>query len=116
MRQPKLPDFVEWPEFTIQWWNSWGRDPRTKACVKTDWLYLMNGALLHAQVWSGDTAAIRDLRAHEAKFEDRLKELDSGETKPREKERVTPLDELAQRREQRGTSTARAPRAEKLAD
>ncbi|WP_461004575.1 phage terminase small subunit [Trueperella pyogenes] len=115
MRQPKLLDGIDWPEFTQEWWKAWGRDPRTKACAKVDWLYLMNGALLHAQVWSGDTAAIRDLRAHEAKFEQRLAELNGGKAEVVEEKKVTPLDELARRRQTRGTSTAREPRAEKLA-
>jgi hypothetical protein len=88
MAQPELPGDIEWPDSTREWWSAWGDDPRTEKCADVDWLYLLDGALLHAAIWSnGDFASIGNLRSHVKLFEQRLKELNgdqagSGEQTP----------------------------------
>lgn len=99
MAQPRLPDITEWPEITVDWWETWGRDERTRACTDADWLFMLDGALLHATVWgSGDVARLSDLRAHVKAFEARLAELAKSAPVQR---KGTALDELAKRRANR---------------
>jgi hypothetical protein len=79
MAQPELPDGIEWPDSTREWWKAWGDDPRTQKCADVDWLYLFDGALLHAAIWgNGDFASIGNLRSHVKLFEQRLKELNDS--------------------------------------
>lgn len=105
MKQPPLPDITAWPDLTEEWWRTWGDDPRTANCQAADWLFLMDGAFLHATIWgSGDVSKVSDLRAHVKAFEARLKELAESSPAPR---KGTPLDELAKRRAQRESRAAR---------
>ena len=110
MTQPDLPDIdSEWPAQTRAWWKAWGDDPRTVPCTETDWLFLLDGALLHATVWgAGEVARVNDLRAHMKAFEERLTAL--AATHPPER-KATPLDELAGRRKDRKSGASRPARA-----
>ncbi|MFJ5089981.1 hypothetical protein [Streptomyces sp. NPDC088674] len=75
---PDLPDFrinsddglVEfvWPERTREWWEMWKASPQAEHFGSTDWEFLLDTALIHAKVWSGDTAALPELRLRVAKF------------------------------------------------
>lgn len=89
--QPELPEFdvqVEidgdltsqrfvWPERTREWWQMWADSPLSTEFTATDWSELMDTALIHARVWSGDLKWMPELRLRTAKYgatpEDRLR-------------------------------------------
>lgn len=75
--QPDLPDSVAWHPMTVSWWQTWGSSPLAETFTADDWSFLLDTALLHNQVWSGDTKAAAELRLRVAKFgqtpEDRLR-------------------------------------------
>ncbi|MFB7672936.1 hypothetical protein ACFC26_16160 [Kitasatospora purpeofusca] len=76
---PELPDFrintgedglVEfvWPERTREWWEMWKASPQAEHFSSTDWEFLLDTALIHAKVWTGDLSAAPELRLRVAKF------------------------------------------------
>lgn len=67
--QPELPSEVPWPEETLAWWKMWGDSPQAELFSSTDWSFLIDTALLHAELWgNGNTAALAELRIRQAKF------------------------------------------------
>lgn len=69
MSQPPLPDWMDWPEATIEWWTMWGESPLSAEFTATDWSFLLDTAVLHAQLWgSGDVKVLPELRLRVAKF------------------------------------------------
>lgn len=75
---PELPDFriqsgqeiieYQWPERTREWWQEWQDSPQAEHFGRTDWQFLLDTALLHARLWSGDTSVAPELRIRVAKF------------------------------------------------
>lgn len=66
--QPPLPQDVEWPAATRTWWRMWGQSPLTDLFTETDWSELLDAALLHARLWSGQVSVAPELRLRVAKF------------------------------------------------
>lgn len=66
-RDEQLVEFV-WPERTREWWELWKASPQAEHFGSTDWEFLLDTALIHAKVWSGDTSALPELRLRVAKF------------------------------------------------
>ena len=66
--QPELPDDIPWPDRTRDWWAMWAESPLSDTFGQTDWDFLLDTALLHASVWSGDMSAMAELRIRVAKF------------------------------------------------
>ena len=77
VRGPDLPPGFEWPAPTRRWWDTWRTSAQSKALTDTDWDFLLDTALLHAELWSGNGAVAAELRLRVAKFgatpEDRLR-------------------------------------------
>lgn len=65
---PELPEGVEWPQATVDWWEMWVNSPQAEHFGSTDWSFLLDTALLHAAFWSGDSKAAPELRLRVAKF------------------------------------------------
>ena len=65
---PDLPDSMEWPSATREWWETWRRSAQAQAFTGTDWSFLVDTAVLHAQFWLGDLKAAPELRLRVAKF------------------------------------------------
>lgn len=65
---PELPDRFEWPDRTRDWWAMWCDSPQAENFVSTDWDFLLDTALIHAEFWSGNTAVAGELRLRVAKF------------------------------------------------
>ncbi|MCB1289497.1 MAG: hypothetical protein KDB47_17780 [Mycobacterium sp.] len=60
---------VAWPAVTRRWWATWGAEPMTAEFRPTDWDFLLDTALLHAQVWGdGDMRGLAELRLRVAKM------------------------------------------------
>jgi len=65
---PDLPDSMEWPTATLAWWETWRRSPQAQTFTDTDWSFLVDTAVLHAEFWLGDTKVAGELRLRAAKF------------------------------------------------
>ena len=76
LRGPALPE-GDWHPMTLAWWETWRRSAQAQAMTPTDWDSLMETALLHTELWNGDTKAAAELRLRVSKFgatiEDRLR-------------------------------------------
>lgn len=66
--QPELPRGVRWPARTRQWWAMWGDSAQAEFFSSTDWDFLLDTALVHAAVWSGELERMAELRLRVAKF------------------------------------------------
>jgi hypothetical protein len=112
--KPELPDEFEWPPRTRQWWDVWVASPLTDDFTGTDWDFLLDTALIHADFWSGNTGVAGELRARLAKIgatADDRKRL--GLTGPAGPSKGTPLDELKARRAARRPAAKGTGRAAK---
>lgn len=68
LRGPELPAGFSWPAPTRAWWQTWRESPQAQALTRTDWDFLLDTALLHAELWSGNGAVAAELRLRVAKF------------------------------------------------
>lgn len=68
LRGPDLPDEHDWPVRTKAWWHTWRTSPQSQTMTDTDWDFLLDTALLHAELWSGNGAVASELRLRVAKF------------------------------------------------
>ena len=59
---PENPIYETWPDQTIKWWNSWINNPLTDDYRESDWLDLLDCAVIHSRLWSGDLKAAAELR------------------------------------------------------
>lgn len=70
--QPELPGVSPlgepWPAQTVTWWEMWGASPLSENFTASDWSELLDTAILHARLWSGDVRAAPELRLRVAKF------------------------------------------------
>ncbi|MGV0426917.1 phage terminase small subunit [Corynebacterium pyruviciproducens] len=67
--QPELPKDYPWPDETLEWWKMWRDSPQAEHFGSTDWSFLLDTALLHANLWgNGDTSVLAELRIRVAKF------------------------------------------------
>ena len=86
LRGPELPEGFEWPSATVTWWETWRRSPQAQVFTDTDWSFLVDTAVMHAEFWLGNRALAAELRLRVAKFgatpEDRARlRLGVGEPK-----------------------------------
>lgn len=67
LRGPELPD-LDWPERTRAWWDGMRRSPLAKTFSGTDWDFLLDTAVLHAEFWDGNLSVAAELRLRVSKF------------------------------------------------
>jgi len=67
-RGPALPADIEWPDATLDWWDTWRSSPQASTFTDTDWSFLLDTALLHMAFWDGDAGVAAELRLRVAKF------------------------------------------------
>lgn len=76
LRGPDLPEY-DWHPRTVAWWQTWRTSAQAQMMTPTDWDALAETAILHTELWRGDTKAAAELRLRVAKFgatmEDRLR-------------------------------------------
>lgn len=74
---PDLPEGFEWPVATVAWWETWRKSAQAKTFTDTDWSFLVDTAVMHAEFWLGNRALAAELRLRVAKFgatpEDRMR-------------------------------------------
>lgn len=68
IRGPALPAGMDWPDETQRWWSTWRTSPQAQSWTATDWDFLLDTALLHAQLWTGHMSVAAELRLRVAKF------------------------------------------------
>lgn len=72
-----LPEEQDWPVQTRRWHAYWVASPQAEHFQHTDWEFLLSTALVHAEVWAGNSERAAELRLREAKLgatvEDRLR-------------------------------------------
>jgi hypothetical protein len=66
--QPDLPAGYDWPQPTRDWWAMWATAPQAEHFMQTDWDFLLDTALIHSELWSGNAAVAGELRLRVAKF------------------------------------------------
>jgi hypothetical protein len=67
--QPELPEGFPWPDATQQWWEMWRTAPQATLFGVTDWNFLLDTALIHADVWGNwNLDRMPELRIRVAKF------------------------------------------------
>jgi hypothetical protein len=65
---PELPDSFEWPKATLAWWETWRTSAQAAKFTDTDWSFLIDTAVLHAEFWLGNRTLAGELRLRAAKF------------------------------------------------
>jgi len=65
---PELPDTHDWPAATLKWWETWRTCALAPKFTDTDWAFLLDTAVLHADFWLGDRSVAAELRLRAAKF------------------------------------------------
>jgi hypothetical protein len=58
----------QWPPRTLDWWEMWKASPQAEHFSSTDWDFLLDTAVVHARLWSGEMSAAAELRLRVAKF------------------------------------------------
>lgn len=67
--QPALPDRIPWPDRTREWWALWGGSAIAETFTFSDWEFLLDTALIHADVWGNyNLDRLPELRLRVAKF------------------------------------------------
>lgn len=64
----RMPDGRAWPSRTRTWWKRWGDSPQAESFTALEWDYLLDTAVLHGELWHGDSAKAAELRLRLAKF------------------------------------------------
>lgn len=65
---PDLPDSYDWPDATLKWWQTWRTTAQAARFTETDWSFLIDTAVLHAEFWLGNRSVAAELRLRAAKF------------------------------------------------
>lgn len=65
---PELPSGFDWPARTREWFQVWKNSPQAEHFGSTDWDFLLDTAMVHAEFWAGNTAVGAELRLRVAKF------------------------------------------------
>lgn len=66
---PDLPEEIAWHSRTQAWWESWRRSPQADLMVETDWVFLLDTALMHHAMWTNGTWTLAaEVRLRVAKF------------------------------------------------
>ncbi len=70
VRGPELPPLEDgdWPALTLVWWETWRRSPQAATFIDTDWVFLLETALLHAAFVRGNTSLASEVRLRVAKY------------------------------------------------
>lgn len=86
----ELPDTFDWPPATLAWWETWRKSAQASKFTDTDWSFLLDTAVLHAEFWLGNRSLAAELRLRAAKFgatpEDRARlkiEIGDPDTPPK---------------------------------
>lgn len=65
---PELPDVIEWPQQTVEFWEALRTDPAASTWTDVEFKILLDCALLHADLWSGNAKVAGEIRLRLAQF------------------------------------------------
>jgi len=68
LRGKPLPKETAWHPRTVAWWATWRRSPLAQTFTESDWDFLLDTALLHTQMWNGDTKLAAEIRLRVSAF------------------------------------------------
>jgi hypothetical protein len=95
LRGPDLPD-GDWHPRTLDWWQTWRKSPMAATFIDADWSFLLDTAMLHSQMWQGETKHAAEIRLRVGKLagtpEDRLRlrmEVDTEAEQVRQPNRMS---------------------------
>ena len=64
---PDLPG-EDWPAQTLAWWDTLRRSPMAQTWIDADWATLLDTALLHRELWTGNLSVASELRQRMGQF------------------------------------------------
>lgn len=67
-RGPDLPADMDWPPQTLAWWDNLRTSPMAQAWITADWDTLLDNALLHRELWTGELKVAAELRLRMSQF------------------------------------------------
>ena len=103
VKQPELPDWIDWPKKTLQWWAALADTPGADTWSASDWEFLASTALIHADIW-GDSNfdRLNELRVREEEMgitPSARKRIGIGDAQEEnEVQTRSPLEEIAEER------------------
>lgn len=68
LRGKPLPNQIDWHTQTKAWWLTWRRSPIAQTFTEADWDFLLDTALLHSQMWGGETKLAAEIRLRVSAF------------------------------------------------
>ena len=101
-----MPDGDTWPAQTLKWWRVWINSPLTADYRESDWLDLLDCAVVHGRLWRGEMKAASELRLrmarHGATREDRARLRITFATAEQAEKKVQPKAGPSSRDRRRG--------------
>ena len=67
LRGPDLPD-GDWHPRTLDWWQTWRASPMAATFIDADWSFLLDTAMLHSQMWQGESKHAAEIRLRVGKL------------------------------------------------
>ena len=68
LRGKPLPKETPWHPRTVAWWATWRRSPLAQTFTDSDWDFLLDTALLHSEMWNGETKLAAEIRLRVSAF------------------------------------------------
>ena len=68
LRGMPLPNETPWHPRTVAWWATWRRSPLAQTFTEADWDFLLDTALLHSEMWTGETKLASEIRLRVSAF------------------------------------------------
>lgn len=68
LRGMPLPNETPWHPRTVAWWATWRRSPLAQTFTEADWDFLLDTALLHSEMWNGETRLASEIRLRVSAF------------------------------------------------
>jgi hypothetical protein len=68
LRGKPLPKETTWHPRTVAWWATWRRSPLAQTFTEADWDFLLDTALLHSEMWNGETKLAAEIRLRVSAF------------------------------------------------
>lgn len=63
-----LPKDIAWHPRTKSWWQNWRTSPLAQTFTDADWDFLLDTALLHSEMWNGETKLAAEIRLRVSAF------------------------------------------------
>ena len=68
LRGKPLPKETAWHPRTVAWWATWRKSSLAQTFTESDWDFLLDTALLHTEMWNGETKLAAEIRLRVSAF------------------------------------------------